>query len=126
MLRHNELPAVQRFASEFDAALHPGGANESLPAVQIPGSVCTSALTTPVFPFTFDSLRTLAGLFVQKTALIPSFDAKIAAAEAAAMRGDTKAEHNILDALTNELRAQSGKALTEQDANTLIIIVRTF
>jgi prepilin-type N-terminal cleavage/methylation domain-containing protein len=124
--QYNSLPAVQKFTETLDSALHPGGANEDLTSIRLPATVCPSDPSKQMFPFTLDSLKILIGLLVHKPELVGSFDAKVSAAQQAELRGDSKAEHNILNALLNELRAQSGKALTEEDAGVLIALLKTF
>ena len=50
---------------------------------------------------------------------------KLAAAEAAAARGSDKAASNILDAYRNQLRAQTGKAISAANAAVLLNLLAT-
>lgn len=68
---------------------------------------------------TFDSLCTLTQRFSTDAGVANGLCAKLSAAAAARARGDTGPMDNILDAYTHQVAAQSGKALTAQQADTL-------
>jgi hypothetical protein len=71
----------------------------------------------------YDDLRRLIRAFVANAGIENSLLAKVNAAQRAEERGDLDAKADVLNALVNELRAQSGKALTEAQAEMLIEIV---
>jgi len=68
---------------------------------------------------TFDSLCTLSTNFSKNPGVTSGLCDKLASAKAAAVSGDTRSKNNILNAYRNQLSAQSGKALTEQQAAIL-------
>lgn len=69
---------------------------------------------------TYDSLGNLVRRFVTKHGIANSLLAKLNAAEAAQARGNIKAVEGTLGAFVNELSAQSGKSLTDENAAILI------
>jgi prepilin-type N-terminal cleavage/methylation domain-containing protein len=122
----NRASPLREFLPAVQDALHLGAANEDLSTIGLPAVQCPSDPAHKLFPFTFDSLRVLIPLLVTKPQLVQSLDAKIAAAEHAADRGEVQAEHNILNALRNELSAQSGKGIPAPQADVLIALSKTF
>ena len=65
-------------------------------------------------------LCTLARRFVSKDGVARSLCAKLDSAAAARERGSLTAERNILDAFANEVSAQRGKSIINDDANVLM------
>lgn len=78
-----------------------------------------NASTTFTVVATYDSLCGLVRQFSTSSGVADGLCAKLAAASAAANRGQTKAAHNILDAFAHQVSAQSGKALTATQAGIL-------
>ncbi|WP_251028780.1 family 43 glycosylhydrolase [Bacillus sp. ISL-18] len=68
----------------------------------------------------FDSLSRLTESFSADEAIAHSLTAKLASAKEASLRENKEAVAGKLNAYVNELSAQSGKALTKEQANTLI------
>jgi predicted outer membrane repeat protein len=68
---------------------------------------------------TFDSLCSLSSNFSTDPAVDKGLCDKLAAAKAAAAAGDTKTKNNNLEAYRQQVSAQSGKALTKQQATIL-------
>lgn len=69
---------------------------------------------------TYASLCTLTERMVSQAGIAKSLCAKLAAAEAAAERGNTNAKRGALGAYVNEVQAQTGKAISSADAAVLI------
>jgi predicted extracellular nuclease len=72
---------------------------------------------------TFADMRRMTAEFVANRGIENSLLAKLRDAEAAALAGDLEAKAAALRAYVNELRAQSGKALTKEQAEFLIGLV---
>lgn len=89
-------------ASATDLADNTGSATASFNVVVTHGSLCN-----------------LTQQFVTKKGVAQSLCAKLDAAAAAAGRGNDKAAANIMGAYVNEVSAQSGKALTHEQAAIL-------
>ena len=70
----------------------------------------------------FDDLRRLTRAYVAHPGVENSLIVKLNAAERAEQRGDLEAMADALESYISELRAQAGKALTEQQAQQLIDI----
>lgn len=68
----------------------------------------------------FNSLSRLTRSFVSEDGVANSLIAKLQAAIEAENRGNMKAKENILKAYVNELSAQSGKSIDEQQAKVLV------
>ena len=68
---------------------------------------------------TYTSLSKLVSAFSTSTGVADALNSKLAAAEAAAARGQTATSQNILRAFTNQLDAQSGKAISAHHATLL-------
>ncbi|MFL6557226.1 MAG: OmpL47-type beta-barrel domain-containing protein, partial [Bacillus sp. (in: firmicutes)] len=68
---------------------------------------------------TYNSLINLTKKFVTDSGVANSLTAKLDAAIQSERRGNTNAMDNQLDAYVNEISAQSGKALTNEQANLL-------
>jgi hypothetical protein len=68
---------------------------------------------------TYESLRSLTRQFVGQRGILNSLEAKLNAAEAAAARGNANAKQGAITAYINEVQAQSGKALTADQAAIL-------
>jgi predicted extracellular nuclease len=69
---------------------------------------------------TFDDLCRLTRSYVTKAGIGDALCDKLAAAKAADAQGDAKAKSAALNAYANQVRAQTGKALTAAQAATLI------
>jgi len=80
---------------------------------------------TPLFLFSYDSLRLLAGFYSGKEGVAQSLSAKLDAAQAAEARGNLHAKAGALRAFEREVRAQTGKALTPEQADVLLTLVQT-
>ncbi|MEH7545561.1 MULTISPECIES: hypothetical protein [Bacillaceae] len=68
----------------------------------------------------FNSLSRLTRSFVSEDGVANSLIEKLQAAKEAEYRGNMKAKENILKAYVNELSAQSGKSIDEQQAKILV------
>lgn len=71
----------------------------------------------------FSSVCSLAESFSTDPDVAAGLCDKLAAAAGAAERGNTTAEANILKAFGNQVAAQTGKALTEKQADMLMLLV---
>src|SRR5262249_60183755 len=80
---------------------------------------------TPLFLFSYASLRLLAGFYSGKEGVAQSLSAKLDAAQAAEARGNLHAKAGALRAFEREVRAQTGKALTPEQADVLLTLVQT-
>lgn len=99
----------------------------SATATDAAGNVGTGSVTFTVQPAVADpwaALRQLIDQWVTKPGIATALRAKLAAAEAAALRGDLRAKAGIIGAFINQLEAQAGKALTIEHAATLIAMAR--
>jgi hypothetical protein len=74
---------------------------------------------------TFASLCTLTRFHVTKQGIADALCAKLAAAEAAAARGNEEAKRGSLGAYVNQLEAQAGNALTAEAAAHLAALAAT-
>ncbi|QNF28726.1 family 43 glycosylhydrolase [Metabacillus elymi] len=68
----------------------------------------------------FDSLSRLTEAFVTKQGVVDSLTKKLQAAKASAAKGNKEAFAGQLNAYKNQLNAQSGKVITEQDSHLLV------
>jgi hypothetical protein len=112
-VRTSTCAAVSGTADTFAT----GDNTRSATATDNAGNVGSGSVTFRVSA-TFDSLCNLSVRYADGT-LGNSLCAKLAAAEASAARGNTKAKGNQLDAYRSEVKAQSGKKLTATEAATL-------
>jgi prepilin-type N-terminal cleavage/methylation domain-containing protein len=80
---------------------------------------------SPLFLFSYDSLRVLSVFYSQKPGLGQALSAKLDAAEAAERRGNLHAKAGALGAFENQVRAQAGKDLTPQHAEVLLTLAQT-
>lgn len=85
------------------------------------GATATTSFTVSV---TSESLCNLTERFVSHTGIANSLCVKLNAAAAAAARGNLQAKAGPLGAYVEELQAQSGKAITADNAAILINLVR--
>lgn len=97
-----------------------GGGTHTLTATATDraGNTATES-TTFVIVVTYDGLCALVEQYVDHNGVANSLCAKLRSAEAAAGRGQDGTAANILGAFKNEVAAQSGKAMTAQEAATL-------
>jgi hypothetical protein len=79
----------------------------------------------PTFLFSYASLRELGEFYSKKEGIAHALDAKLDAAEAAELRGDLAAKAGALGAYQNQVRAQTGKAFTPDQALVLSTMART-
>ena len=79
---------------------------------------------TVVLLVTFVSLSTLTQQFADDSATADSLTSKLDAAAAASAAGNGRAKAGMLTAYENEVRAQTGKALTEKEGATLTRLAR--
>ena len=82
------------------------------------GNTTTETTTFEVF-VTYEALCSLVQQTVDQAGVANSLCAQLRAAEAAAGRGQADTAANIVSAFKNEVAAQSGKAMTAQEAATL-------
>ncbi len=80
---------------------------------------------SPLFLFSYESLRILAGAYGDKPGIAHSLSVKLDAAEAAERRGNLQAKAGALGAFENEVRAKTGKGLTAAQARVLLTLVKT-
>ena len=80
---------------------------------------------SPLFLFSYDSLRMLAGYYSSSPGVARALSAHLDAAEAAEKRGDDSAKAGALRAFENQLLAQTGKALTLEQAEVLRTLAGT-
>jgi hypothetical protein len=85
------------------------------------GNTATVSTTFVIAP-TYDSLCALVEQYVDHNGVAGSLCAKLRAAEAAAGRGQADTAANIMNGFKNEVAAQSGKAMTAQEAATLTLL----
>lgn len=71
----------------------------------------------------YSSVCSLAESYSTDPAVAAGLCDKLTAAQDAADRGDTKAEANILKAFGHQVAAQTGKALTQDQADMLMLLV---
>lgn len=71
----------------------------------------------------FDSLSRLTEAFITKKGVADSLVSKLQSANASAAKGNHEAKVGQLKAYENQLKAQSGKAVTEQKRDLLISLV---
>jgi hypothetical protein len=74
----------------------------------------------------FDSLSRLTEDFVTKKEVAHSLTEKLQSAKESASKGNNKAMMGQLNAYENQLNAQSGKSITEQQAKILISLLDNF
>jgi prepilin-type N-terminal cleavage/methylation domain-containing protein len=79
----------------------------------------------PSFLFSYDSLRALSSFYSAKEGIAHALVAKLDAAEDAERRGDIEAKEGALNAFSNQVRAQTGKALTLNQAVVLVTLAHT-
>src|SRR5262249_7212063 len=75
--------------------------------------------------FSYDALRALAEFYSTKHGVGHALTVKLDAAEAAEKRGDLEAKAGALAAFRNQVRAQTGKALSVKQALVLVTLSRT-
>jgi hypothetical protein len=86
-------------------------------------STTTGPVVAILVVTSFESVCALAHSYSTDPGVADGLCDKLAAAQRAADRGETKAQANILRAFDNQVSAQTGKALTEEQANTLTTLV---
>lgn len=91
----------------------------SATATDLAGNAGSSTATFTVV-VTPAGLSNLTARFVTQNGLLKSLQAKLNAAEAAADRGNSNAKAGALGGFINEVQAQTGKALTAEQATVLI------
>lgn len=79
----------------------------------------------PAFLFSYESLRMLSTLYSNDSGVTNALVSKLDAAEDAESRGNGKARAGKLGAFRNQVRAESGKALTSDAARTILAISST-
>ena len=77
-----------------------------------------------VIQVTYASLCALVRAYVDDAGVADSLCEKLAAAEAAAARGNTNAKRASLAAFVNQVEAQSGKSMTAAEAATLVALAK--
>jgi hypothetical protein len=95
----------------------------SAQAVDTAGNIGTASTSFTV-SVTPDSLCHLVDRFVQNKGIHNSLCVKLDQADKAAARGDDTVHDNLLNAFLNEVAAQSGKALTSENAAVLTDLAR--
>jgi hypothetical protein len=96
-----------------------GATTRSATATDNAGNLSSNSTSFTVSA-TADSLSNLTARFSTDPAVTQGLTDKLGAAKAAAAAGDTKTKNNILNAYRQQVAAQSGKALTPQQATILI------
>lgn len=115
-----EHPAIGEFRTGFASILSFGAGQENLadlPAVQINDLEGDS---DPIF--TVGLLRQLVNEYVSNESLRHSLLVKLDAAEAAEGRGNMNARSGALRAFVNQVRAKTGRGISQTDARTIIAI----
>ncbi len=79
----------------------------------------------PLFLFSYDSVRALAEFYSSNPGVAHGLTAKLDAAQAAEQRGNLSAKAGELKAFANQVNAQTGKALTPNQAEVLLTLART-
>jgi type II secretory pathway pseudopilin PulG len=79
----------------------------------------------PAFLFSYESLRILSAFYSDKEGIAHALAAKLDAAEASEERGNSSAKAAELKAFANQVNAQTGKALTPNQALVLLTLART-
>jgi type II secretory pathway pseudopilin PulG len=79
----------------------------------------------PAFLFSYESLRMLSTVYSNSNGVTDGLTAKLDAAEAAEKKGDMNAKAGQLKAFRNQVQAQTGKALNEMQARTILAILGT-
>jgi hypothetical protein len=82
------------------------------------------ASTSFTVKLTYDSLGNLVKKFVTKSGTANSLLAKLDNARAAEARGDIKAKTGMIGAFINEVQAQTGKAISPENAIVLIALAK--
>jgi hypothetical protein len=103
---------------ESGSAFVVGTTTVTCTATDVSGNTATATFNVTV-QNTFDSLCRVTKLAVAKQGIAHSLCVKLEGAAASAARGDVSAMNGKLNAYVNELEAQSGKALTAQQASDL-------
>jgi prepilin-type N-terminal cleavage/methylation domain-containing protein len=80
---------------------------------------------SPLFLFSYESLRALSVFYCTKRGVAHALAEKLEAAEEAERRGNLSAKEGELRAFEHEVRAQTGKTLTPNQALVLLTLVRT-
>ena len=79
----------------------------------------------PAFLFSYESLRILSAFYVKNHGIAHALIVKLNAAEAAEARGDLHAKAGALRAFSNQVSAQSDKALPAVQAQAVMTLART-
>ena len=79
----------------------------------------TSTQVTFTVAVTFQAMRNLVDRFVSSAGVANALDAKLDRAESAATAGDSKGKACALSSFANQLDAQSGKAISADNAAVL-------
>ena len=108
----------------FAPFLHTGGIFGEQIDAQI--EITPSDLTgDPSFLFSYEALRQLSEYYSTNPWIAKALSAKLDAAEAAEDRGNHNAKAGQLNAFRNQVRAQTGKALTPAQAHVLQVLSST-
>ena len=81
--------------------------------------------TALTFLFSYEALRDLSQYYASKPGIANALAAKLNAAEDAEQRHNASARAGQLNAFRNDVKAQSGKALTAQQAHVLSVMSMT-
>ena len=100
--------------------LEPGSYDVTVTAIDKAGNAAAETFTFQVV-VTYEGLAELAGRFAgEDTGLAEALRSKLLNAKAAAERGAQNAKDGMVKAFINQVKAQSGKKLTEEHAQILI------
>jgi len=110
-----DCPAIEGPAYEYSI----GGNKFTAKATDHTGNTSEADIQFTV-TVDFDSLSRLTESFITDEGIAHSLTAKLAAAKESSARGNKEAVEGKLTAYVNELSAQSGKSITEKQANLLI------
>lgn len=92
---------------------------------QLPQLDLEDVTPNPGLLFSYESLRNLHACYISSAGVANALNAKVDAAEAAEQRGNQNAKAGALNAYQNQVRAQTGKAITADHARVLLSISQT-
>lgn len=120
----NQGPGPVGFIDFVKEEMELGIANEDLSS--LPGVPLADLQSGPAAQlFSYEGLCHLTQVFVRHHGVASSLCAKLAAAEAAEARGDSRAKEGALTAYRNEVAAQRGESLSDRDAAILTTLSET-
>jgi prepilin-type N-terminal cleavage/methylation domain-containing protein len=79
----------------------------------------------PLYLFSYDAVRRLVHHYGDKRGVVLSLEIKLVLAQEAERRGHLQVKRALLEAFDHEVRAQTGKAFTVEEADVLRTLART-